>query len=205
LQALATNEQSVGVRELARQLILESTWVSRLLGTLAHLGLAEKNEERKYRPGPGMHVLSAQALKGSRLLEKSWPVLRELVDGKLTVSLGVLWREQVCYLYHSKPDRPFEEGVFHFDLFPAEKSTIGLVLLSERGAPAPKGLAAELAQIRKQRFCRIDRGGTNRSIAVPLGQPAVAALAFAGSFPVSKIPTLLKRLQSAAHHIEEKL
>lgn len=205
LQGIATAGKSTGVRELARELGLETTRVSRLLGTLAHLGLVEKDADRKYRTGPGMHVLSAQSLKGSRLLEKAWPALRELASDDLTVALGVLWREQVCYLYHGKPGSPFEEGVFHFDLFPAVKSTIGLVLLAHRSGPAPKGMAAELRQIRQQGFCRLDRGGDERSLAVPVGNPAVAAIAFAGSFFERSTPALLKRLQTAALAIEEKL
>lgn len=205
LQALSAADGPTGVRELGRKLGLEPTRVSRLLGTLAHLGLAEKDARRKYRPGPGMHVLSAQALRGSRLLQNAWPKLRALSAEPLTVALGVLWRDEVCYLYHSKGERPFEEGVFHFDLFPAGKSSIGRVLLAHRAGKAPKGLSTELQKIRRDGFCRLDRGGTERSLAVPIGHPAVAALAYAGSFPVSKIPALLERLLAAAKSIEEKL
>lgn len=205
LQALAAAGDPVGVREMARDLKLEPTRVSRLLGTLASLGLAEKGADRKYRTGPGMHVLSAQALKGSRLLQKAWPELNRLSLEGLTVALGVLWRDHVCYLYHGKPGQPFEVGVFHFDLFPATRSSIGLALLAQRPEPAPKGFAGSLRDIRRTGFCRLDRGGKERSIAVSIGQPAVAALAFAGRFPASRIPDLLAKLQGAAQAIEEKL
>lgn len=205
LQALAAADQPVGVRELARQLNLETTRVSRLLGTLAHLGLAEKNANRKYRTGPGMHVLSAQSLRGSRLLQKAWPALRALRKEKLTVALGVLWQDQVCYLYHGRPDHAFEEGVFHFDLFPAHKSTIGQVLLAARPELASPELAPLLQEIREQGYAYLDRGQGERTVGVPVGHPAVAGLAFAGQFPASRIPRLVKLLQSTVKTIEENL
>src|SRR5687768_12021147 len=65
LQALATSEEPVGSRELARRLGLENTRVNRLLKTLAAIGMAEQNVVRKYSPGPGMHVLAAQSLYAS--------------------------------------------------------------------------------------------------------------------------------------------
>jgi DNA-binding IclR family transcriptional regulator len=205
LQALAVRNAPSGVRELARELGLEPTRVSRLLGTLAHLGMAEKTPSRKYQPGPGMHVLFAQALQGSRLLQKAWPVLRSLADEDLTVSLGVLWRDKVCYLYHGKPERAFEEGIFHLDVFPSLQSSIGRVLLAVGGHPAPRGLAKDFAAIRGQGFCQIDRGGGERSLAVPISKPPHAALALSGKIPATRIAALITRLQTAAATIDENL
>jgi len=207
LQTLAVRTVPVGVREMARELGLETTRVSRLLGTLSHLGLAERTPARQYRAGPAMHVLSAQALKGSRLLQKAYPALVDLgrKNPTLTLALGVLWRDHVCYIYHGKPGAPFDPGIFHFDLYPAEKSTIGLTLMAHRPDSPPKGLAGRLREIRRAGFCEIDRGGGERGVAVPLGQPPVAALAFAGKFPASHLSKLIGLLQSAAHSIEEKL
>ena len=152
-----------------------------------------------------MHVLSAQSLRGSRLLQKAWPALSALRKEKLTVALGVLWQDQVCYLYHGRPDQAFEQGVFHFDLFPAEKSTIGQVLLAERPELTPPSLANQLQLIREQGYAYLDRGRGERSVGVVVGHPAVAGLAFAGRFPESKIPRLVKLLQTAVTTIEENL
>src|SRR5450432_664771 len=95
LQALTAAEDAIGSRELARRLGLEPTLANRLLGTLAELGLAERTPERKYRPGPGIHVLAAQSLRGSGLLQAALPVIRGLLDEGLAVALGVLWRSDV--------------------------------------------------------------------------------------------------------------
>jgi DNA-binding IclR family transcriptional regulator len=205
LQALAAAGGSIGCRELARQLGLEPTRVNRLLGTLSYLGLAEQTLERRYQPGPGMHVLSAQALKGSRLLQRALPVLRQLRRTKLVVALGVLWREEVCYLFHTKPGQSFAEGAFHFDLFPAEQSAIGLVLLAHReNLP---GLTAatrrQLPRIRREGYCFLERTTGDNALAVAVGTPPVAALALAGKFTPQELPDLLPTLQSAAARIAE--
>ena len=78
LQELVLADRPIGVRELARQLDMDPTRVSRLLGTLSWLGLASQDADRKYHPGPAVHVLSALSLHGSRLLADSLPVLREV-------------------------------------------------------------------------------------------------------------------------------
>jgi len=205
LQALASRGTPVGVRELSRELGLEATRVHRLLGTLAHLGLIEKTADRKYQPGPGMHVLSAQALKGSRLLQVAWPHLRDLAHLRCTIALGLLWHDAVCYLYHGKPDRPFEEGVFHFDLFAATKSSIGLLLLASAKTPAPRGMRARYKQIQKEGYCFIERPGEDNSLAVPIGSPPVAGLAFAGKFKTSEVPKFLEQLRATTSAIEQQL
>jgi DNA-binding IclR family transcriptional regulator len=203
LQFLAAHDGPIGCRDLARQMGLETTRVNRLLGTLSFLGLAEQDAERRYQSGPGMHVLSAQALKGSRLLQRALPVLEPLRRTKLTVALGVLWRDQVCYLYHGEPGRPITEGVFHFDLFPAEQSAIGLMLLARQKNPA--GLSAttrrRLPSIRRDDYCFLERPEADNALAVSIGTPAVAALAFAGAFKESETAPLLTQLRAAATRI----
>src|SRR3954470_11988766 len=78
LQALAVSNEPVGGRALARQLGLEPTRVNRLLKTLAHLGMARQDPDRKYLPGPAMHVLSALSLFGSGLIRRGIAPLESL-------------------------------------------------------------------------------------------------------------------------------
>src|SRR5262245_29763060 len=87
LQALASSSEAVGNRELARALGLEPTRVNRLLKTLAHLGLAEQDAQRRYRPGPAIHVLAAQSLFGSKLIRRAIGPLEELHRFGLIVAL----------------------------------------------------------------------------------------------------------------------
>ena len=55
-QAVVAAGRPVGNRELARLLGADPTRVNRVLKTLAHLQLLERTPQRKYRPGPAVHV-----------------------------------------------------------------------------------------------------------------------------------------------------
>ncbi len=216
LQELVLADRPIGVRELARQLDMDPTRVSRLLGTLSWLGLASQDEDRKYHPGPAVHVLSALSLHGSRLLSDSLPVLRELAaeTGQI-VALGVLWRSHVCYLYHGKAHTPLELAVGARGPFPARQSSIGRVLLAQLTAAEladlcahesdllpPEGVPAfyeSLSQVRERGY---SRGGIHgESLAVAVGCPAVAALAVAGSIDPEQEVQLADRLREAAARI----
>ena len=195
LQELVAADAPIGSRVLARRLGLEPTRVNRLLGTLAQLGLAEQDAERKYRPGPGVHVLAAQSLRGSRLLRAALPVIRTLDAGGGRVALGVLWRDQVCYLYHGDPRRPLEAGIGGHELYPADQSSIGAVL---RAAQAPASdVAAAAVRVQGHALLRAGRG--NASLAVPVGTPAIAGLALFGTgVDSARAPALAAMLGKAA-------
>ncbi|MEM6331894.1 MAG: helix-turn-helix domain-containing protein [Planctomycetota bacterium] len=196
LQAVASTPEPVGVRELARQLELEPTRVQRLLGTLAHLGMTERSPNRKYRPGPGIHVLAAQAMFGSGLLRRAIPILEDLHRFELAVSLGVLWRDRVAYLYFAEPGAPAAEALGHTKLFPADRSSIGRVLLvATRRRREPK--------VRKDGYALADITDKQRSLAVPVGDPAIAAVAFSGAIRPARVPALVKALRGAATRIAD--
>ncbi len=144
----------VGSRELARRLGMEHTRVNRLLGTLADLGLAERDAERKYRPGPGIHGLAAGALRGSGLLQAALPEIRALHAAGCGVALGLLWLGRVVYLYHGRPQGALEDNLAAHVPWDPQDSSIGKVLTS--GAPYAT---------------------VTGSLAVPIGAPAIAGLA----------------------------
>lgn len=215
LQAVAMHGQPVGMRELARMLDLEPTRVNRLLKTLAHLGFTRQNAKRKYEPGPGMHVLFAQSLLGSGLLGRARPQIEQLQQRGFAVALGVLWRDQVCYLYHAEAGRAFADGLGRMGLYPASRSSIGQVLLADLppgeaeavyahqdipGFDAPAELAARLGEVRAGGFARVIT--TPRplmaTLAVPIGSPAEAGLAVFGNFPDGRTAEIGALLQSAA-------
>ncbi len=81
LLQLVSAREPVGSRELARELGFEPTRVNRLLGTLAQLGLAARTADRKYAAGPGIHVMAALSLTGSRLLKAARPWMEQLHAG----------------------------------------------------------------------------------------------------------------------------
>ncbi|HAU38685.1 MAG TPA: transcriptional regulator [Phycisphaerales bacterium] len=213
LQALATADAPVGVRELARRLGMETTRVNRLLKTLAHIGMARQTAGRKYVPGPGMHVLSAQSLHASGLIRRALPALEALGPLGCTVALGVLWRDSVCYLYHAIPGMPPEAALGRVGVFPAAQSGIGLALLAAMGddevralyaARPPAGgiesLLEKLAEVRRDGYAFVQTRHRPRTVtlAVGVGDPPYAAVALAGDISARSVPRLAKLLRDAA-------
>ncbi|MFC1479028.1 IclR family transcriptional regulator [Planctomycetota bacterium] len=216
LQVLATSSKPVGSREMARMLDLEHTGVNRLLGTLAFLGLAEKTPDRKYTPGKAIHVLAALSLRSSNLLSSALPHLnnlsREVQD--CNIALGVLWKSYVCYLFFSTPGDPVEQCIASRDPFPAEHSSIGLILLAQKPIKEVKELyreryndrlssqeldtlIARLDQVRTDRYALVN----DRTLGAAVGDPAVAGLAIAGDLDNKHIPDLVNTLQKYANLI----
>lgn len=202
LLALAAAESPVRLSDLARDLGLERTRVSRTLGTLAHLGLAERRADLRYVPGPGIHVLSAMSLRRSALLTGTLPYLEELrSDWRLAPALGVLWRTHVVYLYHSSGKDDLAGALTGHRLFPATASSIGQVLLAQKGETELRALlrdAGGLDPALHATLSRIREEGLHESsshMTVPLGNPPVAGLAVNGRITAPLRPKLRQRLR----------
>jgi DNA-binding IclR family transcriptional regulator len=220
LSALSGAGEPVGSRELGRRLSLESTRVNRLLKTLAALGLAEQDSARRYRPGPGVHVLAAQSLHGSGLLRRALPHLESLHQHGLIVALGVLWRDQVCYLYHADPGMSPAEALGRIALRPATLTGVGTMLLAARSkadvrslygtSPIPNHesishLLGTLDRARQDGFVRVvvERTPVMKStVAVPVGATRYASIAFSGAIAASDTNRLVKLLREAALAID---
>lgn len=217
LQALAGAGQAVGSRELARRLGLEPTRANRLLKTLAHLGIARQAPDKRYAPGPAMHVLAAQAMFGSGLLRRAMEPLESLRRFNLSVAMGVLWRDQVSYLYHGGPNTKPSDALGRVGLFPATRSSLGMVLLSRLPIPAVRrlyrgqaiphyktitDLLAVLAKIRGNGFALIHPNADQsaRSIAVAIADEQVA-VALSGEIADARISVLADALHDAAAKI----
>lgn len=219
LQALASAPEPVGCRELARQLNANTTRVNRLLKTLAYMGIVRQTSDRKYAPGPGMHVLAAQSLFASGLIRRALPELERLRRFGHTVAMGVLWNDSVSYLFHAPPGIEAARGLGRIGVLPATTSGIGIVLLSQlpddevrelyadRDIPMfPDGvdsLLVTLAATRTQGYARVhvadDRD--HHIVAVATGEPVVAALAMSGWIPESATAELVDALRAAAAEI----
>ncbi|AXB79366.1 IclR family transcriptional regulator [Novosphingobium sp. P6W] len=219
LQALATSPEPVGGRELARRLDADPTKINRLLKTLAYLGIARQTANRKYTAGPGMHVLAAQSLFASGLIRRALPVLEGLRKFGHTVALGVLWGDNVSYLFHAPPGIEASAGLGRIGLLPATTSGIGIVLLSEhededvreiyedREIPMfPDGieqLLAKLAEVRRLGYARVHVADErdHHVVAVSTGDPAHAGLALSGWIPEAATEPLVAALREAAPEI----
>ena len=220
LQCLTVHAESVGVREVARELALETTRAHRLLKTLAHLGLAEQGEKGKYHVGPGIHVLAAMSLFGSGLIRRAIAPLESLHRHNLIVAMGVLWRDHVAYLYHWSSGMRSSEAIGKANLYPATLSGLGMALLAQQPAAEvqalyrgkeipgyPLGIAALLMDLQKARtmgYAEVIRGKPDRTISVCIdrGNPqATVAIGLAGATIQGRVSELVESLQTAASQI----
>ena len=216
LQHLAARGEALACADLARELGLETTRANRLLRTLAHLGLAEQDEKRRYRPGPAIHVLAAQALFGSGLLRAAMPHLEELRRFNCVVAMGVLWRDKVCYLYHASPKTPPGEALGKVGLYPVIQSGIGCALLAaeedkqvkERlkgltDAAAMRELLTKLRTFRQTGVAIVPQENQKNVISygVAIGDRPAAAIGLSGQLTASIEPKAIEALQQAASAI----
>jgi DNA-binding IclR family transcriptional regulator len=218
LLALASEQNPVGSRDLARKLGAEPTKINRVLRTLASLGITEQTNDKKYIPGPGMHVLSALSLNGSGLLRASLEPLYELgEDTGRSVALGILWREYVCYIYHGRYDQPFE-GISGHKLFDADKSSIGKILLSFKNNneieelfknklnySEIRKLKSEIKKIRQNQYSTDTEQKGSCAIALTQNGRPIAAIAVFGGIPDKGMDNILKALNKCAKRIEAAL
>lgn len=188
LEALASSPEPMRSIDLAKALGFEPTKVHRLLGTLADLGLAERTAGRRYRTGPGIHVLAALTLQGSPLIRSALPVIRSLADCGFKVALGVRWRDHVCYLWHGAADAPAEIGLAGSALHALDTSSIGQLL---------RDWTTD-SKLRERRWVHLRADLPSASLAVPVGEPPYAGLALAGRIPTAAVPALTARLHAAA-------
>ncbi len=206
LLALVQRGDAVGVRELARELGMTPTRLQRYVATLAHLGLAERDADRRYGVGPGIHALSAMSLSASGLAQRAMEILPGLNDLGLSVALGVLWRKTVSYMYFSRPGMPTSRVIGKEQGFPARDSVIGVLLLAHaseeqvlRDFPTEAaGLRPRLAKARRDGFVRVERSRGEIALAVPVGSPPFAGLAVTGIIPPSAESAVIERLHAAA-------
>ena len=220
LQALASASEPVGCRELARQLGLETSRVNRLLKTLTYLGIARQTRNRKYTSGPGMHILASQSLFASGLIQRALPLLEQLHAFGHIIAMGVLWRDQVSYLYHALPHMSGNEALGRIGLYPATMSGIGMALLSTHSDDEivalyqgdnipnfPKGMEAllsEVHRIRKEGYAYIlaNQALQHHTVAVTLGDPIYSAIGMSGEISGATASRLAATLQNTARAIE---
>ena len=220
LQALANISEPVGARELARRLRFEPTRTHRLLRTLAHLGFARQNTEKKFLPGPGICVLASTALLHSRLARSAGRPIRELHRRvPHTVTLAMLWESTTTTIYRSSGRMPFESvwGRLHPEW--ATDSALGLVLLSRQpeeaverafwGRPIPhytggvRELLGHLRTIRNQGFATgPDHWVENHSMVAMALSDDTTGLAVSGGIEGDRISQILIYLRQTIEKIE---
>lgn len=215
-----------GSRELARSLRMDPTRTNRFLRTLTDSGFLIQDEQRKYSSGPGMKVLAAQSIHGSKFLRCSLPVIEEIGTQNYIVALGTLHLDKVCYLYHAAEGMTFSEGIGRSNVLLAENSSIGLVMLSEKSNDEVRDiyktrevggyfndievLIEKLEDVRQKGYCRMVSFPEPDyvSMAVTVGKPSLGALAFSRLTPKEadkKIDMLLDKAAEISYRLENTI
>ncbi|WP_110791941.1 IclR family transcriptional regulator domain-containing protein [Cronobacter sakazakii] len=208
LQYLVSSDRAIGCRELARLMGINTTRVNRLLMTMASIGLTMQDEQRRYLPGPGIHALAAQSIRGSALFSHALPLLERYAPKDVVVALGVLWEDQIIYIYHSTPGTQMSQALAGFRMLPAWQSVIGMSLLAAESDEALEArftpeqweqLAPHVAQQREKGLVVWRHDDGEVSMAKPLGIHN-AAVALAGMWNISnlEIHSRLEQLDSLA-------
>jgi DNA-binding IclR family transcriptional regulator len=166
-----------------------------------------------------MHVLSAQSLFASGLIRRALDPLKALHRHRLIVALGMLWQEHVCYLYHALPGMTPGEALGRLGLYPASRSSIGMVLMARLpedqvreiydGRPIPgypgglRNLLADLRTIRWKGHSWLVHSRSPRRVtmAVPVGEPPDSAVALSGAIPTARRAEFTALLRTAADRI----
>jgi DNA-binding IclR family transcriptional regulator len=217
LQLLASEGREMSGVEISKELNIEKTKVNRILKTLAFLGFTMPSNNRKYSLGPAIHVLSAQLLHGSGLIKNALKYLIELTELNVVVAMGVLWRDNVTYIYHWQPGFLPTEGLGSMDLFPATQSSIGLALLAEKsdeeigriikldetipGQSSKEEFFSAIDFVRKEGYAKA-MFENHQSIGIRLGVPGYAAVALAHIENKLPMQEYLKILKEKAALIE---
>lgn len=209
LQELASDPGPVSGLALAKKLNMSPVRVNRLLKTFAYLGYVYQTTARKYMVGPAIHVIAAQTMNASGLLRRAFGYLENLSKEVPTVALGMLWRNQVCYLFHKSGHMPMGEGIGGHSLYEASKSSLGVVLLAE----FEDGKIMELYKdddigslmndimVARAKGYALLKHGDHYSLAVKIGCPAYAALGVSGFKDEKLIAPTVERLLEYAEKI----
>ncbi len=219
LREVVSADGPIGSREVARRMDMTHTRVNRLLGTLSYMGLLQQDADRRYRPGPGLHALAAQSMLASRLLPSALPKLVELGREGFAVTLGTLWRGQVCFLFNERPGQSVVDSILRHELWPADHSSIGVALLAANrdavaeAAPLPgtarsqllpgQSLSFTVPEARKRGYAVLRFKDGAVSVGVAIGEPPIAGLAVSRRHLGDEfLPELAARLVEAAREID---
>ncbi len=212
LQELAADRNPVSGLALAKKLNMSPVRVNRLLKTFAYLGYAYQTTSRKYAVGPGIHVMAAQTMAASGLLRRAFEYLELLSREAATVALGMLWKKQVCYLFHKSRSMAMGAGIGSRNLYAAQESSIGMALLAELRDERVRELydgenvdelLDKLAEVRRDGYALLYHH-QHYSLAVVIGQPAYAALAVSGIADKHEVPALLEKLREYSARMEQQ-
>ncbi len=132
LEAMAKNDKSSGVTELANQLGLHKSNVHRLLQGLVHQGFARRNSETsRYELTMKLWELGARVFNRLDVRQEALPFMKELADEtQETVHLSVLNGTDVLYIEKIDSPQPVRAYTIVGGRAPAQCVATGKVMLA---------------------------------------------------------------------------
>lgn len=130
LNLLASANRPQGIREMGRELELDSSKVTRLMQTLLALDMVQRDAKRKYSLGIGIHRLSAHAIHNSAFYNAVMDLLEESGNRAISIVIGVLSGKNVVYLIHTRGGNSIARSIGNYESYPVHDSVIGIKLLS---------------------------------------------------------------------------
>ncbi|MGB0386527.1 MAG: IclR family transcriptional regulator [Ardenticatenaceae bacterium] len=142
LEILGASQDSVGVTELAKEIGVDKSSVSRLVQTLVKYRFAERDSKtRRYRLGSKIRDLSQQMERHTQLSEQVKPFLHELVDKTGENAHLAIYAEN-CALVIADVESPATlrvvSGVGR--VIPLHCTAVGKSLLAFHNIPVPEQL-----------------------------------------------------------------
>lgn len=229
LDILADADDSVGITELAHQMEMDKSSISRLMQTLANYGYAEQDPStRRYRLGPQIVVLGQTLLNRIPLRDQARPFLHQLVERTGECAhLAIVAQGQVLYIDQVESPATLRVNAGIGTLAPLHCTALGKVLLAFGDTPPPDHLGtfttrtivdrdvlrAHLDQTRRQGYAVDDEEFSYgvRCVAVPVTDyrnKAVGAVGIsgpAGRMGLERIPDLAAIVREVGVALSNKL
>lgn len=235
LQALAAYENGVGVRELARDIGIDKSAVSRLFDQLGELGLAEQDPTSGvFRAGPGLFALAATLHSRDTLWQAAEPILRNLAN-RFNETCYLATREHDEIVFREKIDcthtvryviDPGDRAQLHagaggravlLGLPPAEVEQFltrcGLPSITTKTITDPDELRRQITEDRRRGYSMSmgERVTTGCAVAAPYYRgngSCQGSLVFtcpAERFDVRRAPEIADAVIHASHHLSQRL
>ena len=161
LGAFDEGRPHVGVSELAAELGLHKSTVSRLMATLERRGLVRREGDR-FWPGFELARLGALAVRGTALVVSARPALERLArETRETVNLAVRDGDRALNVHQVQSDHIVGVGDWTGRALPLHATANGKVLLAFGGGALPASLPALTRNtITSERELRAELGRT---------------------------------------------
>ncbi len=231
--AMLQLEDGLTVSQVAERLGVARSTAHRLLAMLVYRDFAVQDDDRIYRAGPVLELAAHSQSQTSTLRAAALPYLHRLVDLlEETANLAVRAGDTVRFIASAECRRALRVGSREGMVFPAHRTTAGLLLLAElpeteldqvyaperyRERPAERpdlaSLRTELVRIRRKGFAvnreRSERGLVAVGVAVR-GADGAAQAGLSVSMPSVRydphqLPSLIATLGAAARDLEADL